>query len=216
MKKLVVLLGVIIFGCAGINFNNPWETAEFVQDLRGSEVTLVTERYGVRRAFCAGVIISLHDILTAAHCAPPDRKIWVKYRNLKVLETFVIKRHPRTDLALLRIILPEKFYGFRPSDIRYVRDSEPYIGEEVWTVGSPTGEEKVVTTSRLSKHNVPSHMGFRANLFSGAAYYGNSGGPLFDSYGRIVGVLSQVGITMNPYGPWFFAVKVSDIKDIMR
>lgn len=219
MRKLVVLFMGLLVSCAGVNFNNVKETAIFLDELRESEVTLaaIDPFSGSIRGFCAGVIVDNNKVLTANHCtsvADAGNTIYVLYRNRLTLEVAPCKQDASVDLALLKVV-DSDFKSFHPGDIRAVRKSEPELGEEVWTIGTPTGEEKVVTASRLSKHAVMTHMGFVGNLYAGAAYYGNSGGPLFDNYGRIVGILSQAGITRTPTGDWFFAVTAHDIRNFI-
>ena len=90
------------------------------------------------------------------------------------------------DLAVLQIEAPEA----RPFPKVVLSLEEPVYGESVFVIGNPAGLERTVTEGILS------HTG---RLFEGSLYLqidasvnpGNSGGPLFNGHGQVIGVVNM-------------------------
>jgi serine protease Do len=90
------------------------------------------------------------------------------------------------DLAVLQIEAPEA----RPFPKVVLSLEEPVYGESVFVIGNPAGLERTVTEGILS------HTG---RLFEGSLYLqidasvnpGNSGGPLFNGRGQVIGVVNM-------------------------
>jgi serine protease Do len=90
------------------------------------------------------------------------------------------------DLAVLQIDAPEA----RPFPKVVLSLEEPVYGESVFVIGNPAGLERTVTEGILS------HTG---RLFEGSLYLqidasvnpGNSGGPLFNGHGQVIGVVNM-------------------------
>lgn len=125
-------------------------------------------------------------ILTSSHVIKGARNIYIsngKYEQLKVEEVY---NDPKLDVAVLKVVEEDfKSFGDLPYSLK-PNSSDP--GERVFTLGYP--REDVV----YNEGSVSSVTGFEGDT---AAYQvaipvnpGNSGGPLFDSQGNLVGVIS--------------------------
>ncbi len=124
----------------------------------------------------------------------------------KTLSAKVIASDPKNDLALLKIDDPS-FRGF--GDIPYsFRMGTSEVGEDVSVLGYPLravmGDEIKLTTGIIS-----SKTGYRGDItsyqISAAVQPGNSGGPLFNKDGEIIGVVNaRLGVESAAY-----AVKAS-------
>lgn len=94
------------------------------------------------------------------------------------------------DIAVIKVV-DSKFTGFNSIPYK-VKIDQAEVGESVFVVGYPLtqtmGEEKKLTNGIIS-----SRSGFQGDLtlyqFSAPIQPGNSGGPLFDSKGNVIGIV---------------------------
>jgi S1-C subfamily serine protease len=100
-------------------------------------------------------------------------------------ETFdvsgVVDKDEKRDLALVRV----KVFG-RPELSCAPRD--PEVGSRVYVIGAPLGLEFSITEGLLSQ--IRQIDGVRQYQFSSPSSPGNSGGPLLDDRGNVLGVVS--------------------------
>lgn len=127
-------------------------------------------------------------ILTNRHVIAGAREIVVRLHDHRELLATVVGEDPRSDLALLRV---------EARDLPAVRigDSERLrVGEWVLAVGSPFGLEHTVTAGIVSakQRSLASEQYVPYIQTDVAINQGNSGGPLFDLDGRVIGINSQI------------------------
>lgn len=90
----------------------------------------------------------------------------------------VIATDPKNDLALVRLNTTERLPSLRLSDAQSIQ-----VGQRVFAIGSPFGLSGTLTTGILSR------IGRDGDLQTDAALNpGNSGGPLLNSRGELIGV----------------------------
>jgi S1-C subfamily serine protease len=96
------------------------------------------------------------------------------------------------DLALLVGAGPEK------NDCASVKLAAelPDIGSTVWAIGSPMGKERNVTRGVLS--HVYTYEGVQLYRTDAALFFGNSGGPMFNDTGELVGINVSVSVFARP------------------
>lgn len=136
----------------------------------------------------------------------------------------LVKVDESNDLALLRIPLTEKS---SVTPLRFSTKTNDVMGKEVFTIGFPMSE-MLGTEPRLTKGIISASVGLRDNpdylQISAAIQPGNSGGPLFDDAGEVMGVVNS---TLNPLAVMRrtagglpqnvnFAVKSSVIKSFLE
>ena len=147
-------------------------------------------RRRVEQSLGSGVIVDPSgQIVTNHHVVADADQIQVQLADGRVAEAKVVGRDPDTDLALLRINLPDL-----PS-IRLGRSDALAVGDIVLAIGNPIGLSQTVTQGIVSATG-------RAQL--GLATYenfiqtdapinvGNSGGALINSRGELVGINTAV------------------------
>ena len=148
-----------------------------------------------RESLGSGLILEPDGyILTSNHVIENARLIMVRLSDDEEYEARVVGRDPHTDLALLKIQVSRKLPAARLGDSERLR-----VGDWVLAVGNPFGLEQTVTAGIVSaKGRVLGGSPYEDFIQTDAAInLGNSGGPLFNTRGEVVGInttiLSQTG-----------------------
>ncbi|MCC7460875.1 MAG: Do family serine endopeptidase [Gammaproteobacteria bacterium] len=155
----------------------------------------------------SGFIVSPDGyILTNAHVVANASKVTVKLTDRREFEAKVIGSDERTDVAVIKIAannLPTVRIG-DPSRLR--------AGEWVAAIGSPFGFENSVTVGVVSgiARNLPGESGNYVPFIQTdvAVNPGNSGGPLFNLNGEVVGINSQIYSNTGAYQGLSFAIPI--------
>ena len=128
-------------------------------------------------------------VATAYHCVAMGLRPRIEARSGAVAVGDVIAKDPAHDLALIRVALPDTVPGLP------LREGAPEVGEPIWAFGHPFG---VATGGKLSNllvwsasRGVVSGVGPWLIQTDAALNPGNSGGPLVDDEGRVVGIVSR-------------------------
>lgn len=133
-------------------------------------------------------------VLTCAHVLGEDDEatLWISGKRFIA---DVIDKDKKKDLAVLKI-RNGGGTGLRPMSFR--KEKRYSMGEDVFTIGYPLSS-MLGNTARLSKGLISATRGMRDDpnqlQFSAGIQPGNSGGPLFDNHGVVVGVVQK---TLNP------------------
>jgi hypothetical protein len=133
-------------------------------------------------------------IITNAHVVEGCGEILIRDMDGNTQPASVLERDPLRDLALLRT--PERLNVGVPS-LR--NDQSVQIGEMVWALGFPGIAEVSdsplarATSGPVGREAIEDESGERFILDHSAGIYpGNSGGPLFDGCGKVVGVNTAI------------------------
>jgi serine protease Do len=155
----------------------------------------------------AGLIVTNNHVIEGA------KEIFVALSNGRRLKAVVVGRDAKTDIALLRV-QPKK-----PLTALVLGDSdEAKAGDWVLAIGNPFGLGGSVSAGIISARNRQ----LDAELYDefiqtdAAINRGNSGGPLFDMEGKVVGVNSAM---LSPSGGSIgigFAIPANTVKTIVR
>lgn len=159
----------------------------------------------IRRGQGSGFIISPDGlILTNAHVVGKDSEILVKLTDRREFPATVVGMDTISDVAVLRIDaqdLPAVTIG----------DAEKLkVGEWVIAIGSPFGFENTVTSGIVSgkSRSLPDGRYVPFIQTDVAVNPGNSGGPLFNMRGEVVGINSQIFSRTGGYMGLSFAIPV--------
>ncbi len=161
----------------------------------------------------SGFIVSSDGIiLTNAHVVKDAKEVTVKLTDRREFRAKVLGSDPKTDVAVLRIEaknLPVVALG---------KTSELRVGEWVLAIGSPFGFENTVTAGVVSAkgRSLPDDSAVPFIQTDVAVNPGNSGGPLFNARGEVVGINSQIYSRSGGYQGVSFAIPIdiaSKIKD---
>jgi len=131
--------------------------------------------------------------LTNAHVVEGSKKFRIKLGAGKVYKAELIQVRPTLDVAILRIN-PEIVKDIPVMSLLQDTDKQPEEGERVIAMGSPLNQQTVVTSGIVSKVE-------RDVLISDVNInHGNSGGPLLDVQGKVLGICTFGDFT-NKGGP---------------
>ncbi|MHB8881177.1 MAG: S1 family peptidase [Thermodesulfovibrionales bacterium] len=162
----------------------------------GFNVKEVEQEKPIEGAQGTGFLISDEGhILTCAHVVGDEQTATVWVADARY-EADVVDKDKDADIALIKI---RGKISSKYTPLSFRSDNSYKLGEDVMTIGFPM--TKVLgTRARLSKGLVSSTVGQRDDpkqiQFSAEVQPGNSGGPLFDKEGVVVGVISG---TLNPW-----------------
>ncbi|MGV6850099.1 MAG: DegQ family serine endoprotease [Marinibacterium sp.] len=143
-----------------------------------------------QRGLGSGFIVDADGlIVTNNHVVEDADRVTVQLGDDRTFEAEVIGTDPQTDIAVLRIHADDAlpFVEFGNSD-------EIRVGEDVVAVGNPFGLGGTVTTGIVSAKGRNIGAGPYAEFLQTDASInkGNSGGPLFDMDGDVIGVNSAI------------------------
>ena len=143
-------------------------------------------------------------ILTNYHVVQDMSRIMVKLQTGETLRGQVVGHDEETDLAVIKINA-----GRELPAVRIGNSDEVQVGDWVLAIGSPFGLEQTVTAGIISTKERQTEEGasFRRFLQTDAAINrGNSGGPLVNMRGEVIGVNSQIATTTGDYNGIGFAL----------
>lgn len=128
-------------------------------------------------------------VITNNHVVQGAREVLVKLGDGSERQARVLGRDPKTDIAVLRIEGGGKFRAVAWGDSDKIR-----VGDSVFAVGSPFGLGNTVTAGIVSARSREIGAGPYDDFLQvdAAINTGNSGGPLFNSAGRVVGVNTAI------------------------
>jgi S1-C subfamily serine protease len=157
-------------------------------------------------------------VITNHHVIEGCQKVKIHHKGKSIAAT-VVTFDPRNDLALLK-------GDFRPSTVLSLSTNSPELLQDVYVAGYPFGR-KVSTGVKVTKGIISSITGIGNNYsniqIDAALQPGNSGGPILDDKGNVVGVavarLDKIK-TLKKFGTLpentNFGIKTSVVRSILE
>jgi len=162
-------------------------------------------------------------IVTNYHVAGKARRIICTLSDREQLSADYVGGDPSTDIAILKLRL-EEYKG--EIVVAELGDSDSVqVGQQVLAMGSPLSLARSVSAGVISTkdryfssdYRLPSgEKTGRYNLWlqtDAAINFGNSGGPLVDLSGRVIGINSRATFMANNLG---FAIPINVVKEVAR
>jgi putative serine protease PepD len=133
------------------------------------------------------------DIVTNYHVVASSSSVRVKFSDGSTYKATIVGTDPTTDLAVIHVDAPaSKLVVLGLGD-----SSKVAVGDGVVAIGNPFGLDGTVTSGIVSALNreivSPNNAPIEGAIQTDAAInHGNSGGPLLDMQGKVIGVTSQI------------------------
>jgi S1-C subfamily serine protease len=184
----------------------PPDAAVAYSTIRPSLVTVTTEGSRARPesgevGLGAGVIVKDDGtMITALHVVAGGGRIQVEFADGTSSSAHIESKQPSTDIAVLvadelpSVVVPAVLGGVPP------------VGDDVFAVGNPLGLRSSLTAGVVSAHDrsIRAEDGTSLNglvQFDAAVNPGNSGGPLLNRGGQVVGIVTALA---NPSKQAYF------------
>jgi len=165
------------------------EEKEVVTDKATRTKTMVTTA-----ALGSGVVISASgEIMTAAHVVETAENIKVQFLNGDEVPAQVVTSNHDADVALIKLV-------WIPKDLQVVpiaNSDEVKIGNQVIVIGAPLGLSHSLSVGHISGRMANDEMSdnFTHTEFfqtDASINHGNSGGPMFNMKGEVIGIVSFI------------------------
>jgi serine protease Do len=161
----------------------------------------------------SGFIISSDGlILTNAHVVQNAKEVTVKLKDRREFTAKVLGLDTATDVAVLKVEasgLPTVQLG---------NSGDMQVGDRVLAIGAPYGLEQTATQGIVSAkgRSLPGDTHVPFIQTDAAVNPGNSGGPLFDGQGRVIGINAQIYSQSGGFQGLAFAIPIEvalNVKD---
>ncbi|HEY0766046.1 MAG TPA: trypsin-like peptidase domain-containing protein [Pyrinomonadaceae bacterium] len=167
------------------------------------------------RGVGSGFIVSPKGyILTNNHVIEDATRITVGLQSGEKYRGTVIGVDPETDVAVIKIEAPKDLPTVTLGD-----SNAAQVGDWVLAMGSPFGLDQTVTAGIISKkeRETPYFNVFQRFLQTDAAINrGNSGGPLVNMRGEVIGMNSQIATSTGDYNGIGFALPANETNFVYK
>ncbi len=140
----------------------------------------------------SGFLISDKLIVTAAHVVQVAEEVQVQFHDGEVIPAKVLSTFKAPDVALIELVWPKK----NATVLKLGNSDQLKIGERVFVVGAPFGLSHSLSSgyvSGITKSDDNNPFTYSEFIQTDAAINtGNSGGPMFNMKGEVVGVVSFI------------------------
>jgi serine protease Do len=164
------------------------------------------EEQEVQRGVGSGFIISDDGfMLTNAHVVEGADEVTVTLTDRREFKAKVLGADRRSDVALLKVNATNLPY-LRTGDSSKIR-----VGEWVIAIGSPFNLDNTVTAGIISAKSRDTGEYLPLIQSDVAVNPGNSGGPLINMRGEVIGINSQIATLSGAYNGISFAVPIDEV-----
>ncbi len=153
-------------------------------------------------------------ILTNHHVIQDAARIRVGLQSGETYPAIVVGIDPETDVAVIKIDAPKDLPTVTLGD-----SNAAQVGDWVLAMGSPFGLDQTVTAGIISKkeRESPYFNVFQRFLQTDAAINrGNSGGPLVNMRGEVIGMNSQIATSTGDYNGIGFALPANETNFVYK
>jgi S1-C subfamily serine protease len=171
------------------------------------------------RALGSGFVIDrAGHLVTNYHVVRGATTIQVSFSNNERYRAKLVGSDPSTDIAVLKVDVPASALIALPLG----NSDAVRVGDQVIAIGNPFGLDRSVTSGIVSavqrRIEAPDDLSIAHVIQTDAALnHGNSGGPLLNAQGEVVGVNAQIetgGVSQGNVGIGF-AIPINTVKDVV-
>ena len=174
------------------------------EKVNGAVVVILTEeKQNISRGFenrtvtqdglGSGFMISDQLVVTASHVVKVAENIKVEFEDGEVIPAKVRSSIDRADIAMLELMWPKK----NAVTVQWGNSDSVKVGEQICIIGAPYGLDHSLSSGYVSGFLKKTE---GENVFNKAEFIqtdaaintGNSGGPMFNLKGEVIGVVSYI------------------------
>ena len=170
------------------------------------------------RSIGSGFVIDKSGhIVTNAHVVAGASNVEVSFSNNESLKAKIVGQDAATDVAVLQVNAASRALRALPlgnSDL-------VQVGDEVVAIGNPLGYDRSVTSGIVSavgrSIQAPNQFSTIGHVIQtdAALNHGNSGGPLLDADGQVIGVNSQIAPSASGANIGIgFAIPINTVREV--
>jgi S1-C subfamily serine protease len=163
------------------------------------------------------VIDKAGHIVTNFHVVEGAQSVEVSFSNNESMKAKVIGTDPATDIAVLKVNAPSR--ALKPLTLG--DSSAVRVGDQVIAIGNPLGYDRSVTSGIVSavqrSITAPNQVSTIGHVIQtdAALNHGNSGGPLLNAAGEVIGVNAQIAPSSSNANIGIgFAIPIDTVKQI--
>jgi S1-C subfamily serine protease len=225
--RFIILVALILLLCSWRSSESR-SVADIFKEVNGSvtviaavhKVSSVTagirQTMGLGSVGCGVLVSKSGKVITSAHLVDTADQIKVKLLSGEIVGARVAASAPFADISLLQLeSVPEQVSVAKLGDSEKVQ-----VGDEVFVVGAPYGLSHTLTVGHISARRQPNTVsgGFETAEFfqtDAAINQGNSGGPLFNMSGEVIGIASHILTTSGGFEGLGFAVTSNTVRRLL-
>jgi putative serine protease PepD len=155
------------------------------------------------------------DIVTNAHVVQGATSVNVRFQSGKTAKATIVGTDDSTDIAVIKVDVPAS----QLVPLTLGNSANVQVGEEVAAIGSPFGLPDSLTSGIVSAVNrtitAPNNYSISGAIQTDAAInHGNSGGPLLNASGAVIGVNAQIESDSGGNDGVGFAIPINAAKNV--
>lgn len=194
--------------------------SKLYKNLSPAVVTILTKELKVTNGVSSaigglgsGVVISDELILTAAHVIETANSITVKFKDGEQIKADVVTVIKSADVAMVKLRKPKE----NAVVVRIGSSKNIKVGEPVFVIGAPFGFEHTLSVGHLSGRHQRGFMAVGQPVeflqTDTAINTGNSGGPMFNAKGEVIGIVSFILSKSGGFNGIGFAAAIDGVKE---
>jgi S1-C subfamily serine protease len=175
------------------------------------------QQISLREGSGSGSVLDTNGIvLTNHHVIDGAKDVSVSLFNGLQYTAFIVGQDPDTDIALLKISAPpDQLIPLEWGDSQSLR-----VGQRIYAIGNPFGLERTMSTGMISSLNRQISSGQQRTMRSliqidAALNQGNSGGPLLNTRGQLIGMNTAIMSSNGDSAGVGFAIPASTLRRIV-
>jgi len=172
---------------------------------------------GGRAASGSGFVVdTAGHIVTNDHVVDGATSISVEFADGASYDAQLVGADPSTDVAVIKVSAPSS----ELTPLQLGDSSTIQVGDQVVAIGSPLGLDETVTSGIVSALNrtitSPNQFAINGAIQTDAAInHGNSGGPLLNQSGQVIGINSQIESDSGGNDGIGFAVPSNTVESVV-
>ncbi|HVD65761.1 MAG TPA: trypsin-like peptidase domain-containing protein [Gaiellaceae bacterium] len=155
-------------------------------------------------------------VVTNYHVVQGAKKVQVSFSDSEQINATVVGTDPSTDIAVLKI---QGTWSRSLTPLMLGSSGAVQVGDAVVAIGNPFGLERTVTAGIVSalQRQITAPNGFQIDEViqtDAAINHGNSGGPLLNANGDVIGVNAQIESESGGNVGIGFAIPIDTVKNV--